>query len=304
MLTGKIKKYIKSKKYREIINFRINIFNKFSDKLFLKQLYKCRLGKQLNLGNPSTFNEKIQWLKLYDRNPIYTQLVDKYEAKKVIALKIGAEHVIPTLGVWNKFDQINFDTLPDQFVLKCTHDSGGLIICKDKKTFDKQKAKEKINKSLKTNYYWCGREWPYKKVKPRIIAEQYMEDNETKELRDYKFFCFNGVVKCFKVDFDRQEDHRANYYEKDKNLLPFGEAVCPPDFAKEIILPKDINVMIDLAEKLATDIPFVRVDLYYANSQIYFGELTFYPASGFGKFIPEEWDDKLGNWLILPKKIR
>ena len=168
--------------------------------------------------------------------------------------------------------------------------------------FDVQKAKEKINKSLKNNYFYHSREWPYKNVKPRIIAEQYMEDAETKELRDYKFFCFNGKVKCFKIDFDRATQHRANYYDENGKLLPFGEAICPPDHSREIKLPKELNIMIELAEKLATDIPFVRVDFYDANGHIYFGEMTFYPASGFGKFIPDEWDYKLGEWLTLPKK--
>ncbi len=289
---------------REIVLRLCNkgFFNFLSDKKYIKLRFYNRMGKHFDLKNPKTFNEKLQWLKLFNRDPKYSTLVDKFEVKKYIIEEIGEEYVISTLGIWDKFDDIDFDSLPNQFVLKCTHDSGGLVICRDKKKFDVKKAKEIINKSIKNNYYYHGREWPYKNVKARIIAEQYMEDTETKELRDYKFFCFNGKVKCFKIDFDRATHHRANYYDENGSLLPFGEAVCPPDHSRDIKLPKELNKMIELAERLATDIPFVRVDFYDANGHIYFGEMTFYPASGFGKFIPEEWDYKLGEWLTLPDK--
>ena len=230
--------------------------------------------------------------------------MDKYAVKDYAANIIGEQYIIPTLGVWEHFDEINFDELPNRFVLKCTHDSGGVIICKDKDMLDKAAAKCKMENNLEYNYYWPGREWPYKNVKPRIIAERYLPDNAAKqrdgEVRDYKFFCFNGKVNCFKIDFDRFTEHKANYYSRDKELLKFGERVCPPDFSKNLEIPSNIDAMIQLAEKLSKKYPFMRVDLYDVEGKIYFGELTFYPASGFGSFIPEEWDFKLGELLKLP----
>lgn len=274
------------------------------DSIYLRLLFYRRLGKRLSLKNPKTFNEKLQWLKLYDRRPEYTVMVDKYAVKDYAANIIGEQYIIPTLGVWEHFDEINFDELPNRFVLKCTHDSGGVIICKDKDMLDKAAAKHKMENNLEYNYYWPGREWPYKNVKPRIIAERYLPDNAAKqrdgEVRDYKFFCFNGKVNCFKIDFDRFTEHKANYYSRDKELLKFGERVCPPDFSKNLEIPSNIDAMIQLAEKLSKKYPFMRVDLYDVEGKIYFGELTFYPASGFGSFIPEEWDFKLGELLKLP----
>ena len=270
------------------------------DTLYLKLYYRFKFHKKLNLKNPQTFNEKLQWLKLHNRKAIYSIMVDKLAAKQYVAQTIGEEHIIPTLGVWDRFDDIDFDSLPNQFVLKCTHDSGGLVICKDKSSFDKKAANKIIDKCLKRNYYWSGREWPYKNVTPRILAEKYMEDIETKELRDYKFFCFNGKVKCFKIDFNRFVDHRANYYSPDGELLRFGEEVCPPDFEAHIELPRRLQEMKKKAEILSLGIPFVRIDFYEVDDRVYFGEMTFFPASGFGAFVPVEWDFKFGEWLTFP----
>lgn len=293
-----IKKYLKQplKILIKLDNLR---FINLTDKQKINIKYRVEFKKKLNLHSPCTFNEKLQWLKLYDRNPEYTKMVDKYEAKRYVADIIGQEFIIPTLGVYDKFDEIDFDKLPEQFVIKCTHDSGGIIICKDKSKLDIKKAKNKINRSLKTNYYYAGREWPYKNVKPRIIIEKYMEDSVDKDLKDYKFFCFNGKVKFFKIDFERVLNHKANYYDTDGNLLPFGEMVCPPDFNKELKIPNNLKKMIELAEKLSKDTKFIRVDFYEIDNKIYFGELTFYPASGFGRFIPDEYDLILGNLLKL-----
>lgn len=281
---------------------RSNISHIIPDSLYLRMQYRLVFGEKLNLKNPIKFNEKLQWLKLHNRKPCFTEMVDKYEVKKYITRTIGEEYVIPTLGVWDSFEKINFDLLPNQFVLKCTHDSGGVIICKDKSKFDKEAAKNKIEKSLKRNFFFYGREWPYKYVKPRIIAEKYMIDESVSELRDYKFFCFNGVCKCMKVDFDRFSRHRANYYDRDGNLLDLGEKICPPNKEKNIILPQNKEKMIFLAEKLSKGIPFLRVDFYDVNGDIYFGELTFFPASGLGAFTDEVWDYKLGNWLQLKER--
>ncbi|MBR3319635.1 glycosyl transferase [Candidatus Saccharibacteria bacterium] len=271
------------------------------DKIYLKLLYKKRLGKKLNLKEVKTFNEKLQWLKLYDRRPIYSTMVDKYEVKKYVADAIGDKYIIPTIGVYEKFEDIDFDSLPNQFVIKCTHDSGGLVICKNKNKLDTEEVKEKINKSLAVNYYYHAREWPYKNVKPRILIEQYMLDKKTDELRDYKFFCFDGKVKFFKIDFNRFRKHQANYYSTDGKLLKFGEEVCPPDYNKKLEMPKQLKEMITIAEKLSRNIPFVRVDLYEINGKVYFGELTFFPASGFGRFVPEEWDEKIGRLIRIKK---
>lgn len=272
-----------------------------SDKLLIKALYRHETGKRLNLKDPQTFNEKLQWLKLYCRRPGFTQMVDKYAVKQYVSGIIGEEKVIPTLAVWDDVDAIDILKLPDQFVLKCTHDSGGIVLCENKAHFDLEKAKVLLKKSLQQNFYYRGREWPYKNVKPRIICEPYLVDESTKELRDYKFFCFDGKVKFYKIDFNRFVDHRANYYDAGGDLMPFGERICPPDFGVTLEIPNSIHEMIVCAEKLSANIPFVRVDLYYANQQILFGEMTFFPASGFGSFIPEEWDNKLGELIRIQR---
>ena len=276
------------------------LLNWMPDKTFLKLVFKERMGKKLNLDDPKTFNEKLQWLKINNRKPIYTEMVDKHDAKLYVAERIGEEYTIPTLGVWDRFDDIDFDSLPDQFVLKCTHDSGGLVICRDKKKLDIEAAKKKINKSLKRNYYWHTREWPYKNVKPRILAEQYMEDSVTQELRDYKFFCFNGKMKVMFIASERYNEAtetRFDFFDRDFQHLDFRNghpnADVPP--AK----PEKFDEMCELAEKLSGDIPLLRVDFYEVDGKIYFGELTFSHWGGMMPFEPEEWDRKLGDWIKL-----
>lgn len=278
-------------------------FNWLSDKAYVSKKYSCLMGKKLNLDNPKTYNEKLQWLKLYDRKPIYTTMVDKYEVKKYVADKIGEEYIIPTLGVWDNFEDIDFDALPNQFVLKCTHDSGGLCICKDKSTFDIEAAKEKINKSLRKNYYYSGREWPYKDVKPRIIAEQYMEDTKTAELRDYKFFTFNGEAKMLFIASERQkqgEETKFDFFDMEFNHLPFTNGHPNAEVLPQ--KPECFEEMRALSEKLSAGIPHLRVDFYEVNGKIYFGELTFFHWSGMVPFDPEEWDYKIGSWLKLPQR--
>ena len=274
------------------------------DKMYLKLRFKQRMGKELDLKHPKTYNEKLQWLKLYDRKPIYTTMVDKYAVKRYVADRIGEEYIIPTLGVWDSFDDIIFDDLPDQFVLKCTHDSGGLAICRDKKTFNKQSAKAKIERSLKRNYYWSGREWPYKNVKPRIIAEQYMEDTKTEELRDYKFFCFDGVAKALFIATDRQkegEEVKFDFFDMDFKHLDFKQG--HPNAAVSPAKPETFDEMRQLAEKLSKGVPHLRVDFYEVNGKAYFGELTFSHFSGMVPFNPEEWDETFGSWIKLPEKF-
>lgn len=296
-------RYLTGPKYRFRLNAALGKYNHMSDEEYLKKLFYASMGKTLNLDNPQTFNEKLQWLKLYNRKPEYTTMVDKYEVREYIAQKLGTEYLIPLLGVWDTPDEIDFNKLPDRFVLKCNHNSGlGMYICQDKSKMDVGQVKKELWKGLKQDYYLTGREWPYKNVKRKIIAEKYMEDDAVHELRDYKFFCFNGRCKCFKVDFNRFVEHRANYYDPQGHLLDFGEKICPPDRTKNIVLPENLAEMISLAEKLSVGFPFLRVDLYDVNGKIYFGELTFFPASGFGEFTSEEWDERLGSWIKLPKK--
>lgn len=274
-----------------------------SDKLYLQWYYRLTMGEPLDLKNPKKLTEKLQWLKLHNRIPQYTTMVDKYAVKQYVAERIGQKYIIPTLGVWDKAEEIDFDILPNRFVLKTTHGGGGggIIICTNKDQLDKVKTIGYLNRSLKRgDIYRRLKEWPYKNVPRRIIAEQYMEDTKLKELRDYKFFCFNGQCKCFKVDFDRFIKHRANYYDSMGRLLLFGEVACPPLYEKKIDLPDNLNEMIDLANKLSKDVPFLRVDFYVVNGKIYFGELTFFPASGLGLFTSDEWNIRLGSWLQLP----
>lgn len=298
-----IRDYCGDSDYRFRANVKLGLYHSMPDMEYLRKMYKACMGTELDLENPITFNEKLQWLKLHDRKPIYTTMVDKYAAKEYVASIIGEEYIIPTLGVWDSFDDINITKLPDQFVLKCTHDSGGLVICRDKSCFNIAEARKTINKSLNKNFYYYGREWPYKDVKPRIIAEKYMEDPITKELRDYKFFCFGGIAKCYKVDFDRFIGHRANYFTVEGDLMKLGEEICPPDFEKDIPKPANLIKMKELAEKLTAGYPFLRADFYDVDGQVYFGELTFFPASGLGKFIYDGNDEMLGSWLTLPKSI-
>ena len=270
----------------------------FGDEIYVRVEYFIVFGKRLRLKNPQTYSEKLQWLKLHEGDPIYTRMVDKAEAKKYVTEIIGEEYIIPTYGVWNHFDEIDFDKLPDQFVLKTTHDSGGVIICKDKKTLDKNAAKVKLEKSLKNDYYYTSKEWPYKNVVPRIIAEKYMED-ESGELCDYKLFCFDGKMKALFIATDRftsGEETKFDFFDENFNL-PFTNG--HPNATKPIKKPESFQQMKDLAEKLSQKIPHVRVDFYCTNGKIYFGELTFFHWGGFKRFEPEEWDFKFGEWFKL-----
>ena len=227
-------------------------------------------------------------------------MVDKYAVKMYVANKIGEEYIIPTLGVWDSFDEIDFDKLPDQFVLKCTHDSHSVIICKDRSKFDIDTARTRINSGLKRNFFYYGREWPYKNVPPRIIAEKYMEDAKVRELRDYKIYTFNGKAKFCMINTDRGTDTRADYFDESYNWLDFTWGYPHADVKPE--KPANYEKMFELAEKLAKGTATLRVDFYEVNGQIYFGELTFFDASGFDKIIPESYDLKFGSWIKLPDK--
>ncbi len=270
------------------------------DKPYLKLKYYMCFRERLDLKNPKTYNEKLQWIKIYDRNPDYIPLVDKYEAKIKVAEKIGSEHIIETYGVWNHFDEIDFDKLPKSFVLKCTHDTGSIVICKDKNQLDKAAAKEKLEHGLKFDVFRDGREWPYKNVKPRIIAEAYMEDTELGELRDYKFFTFGGVPKYVHIVSNRQnanEETYGDFYDMDYNhvelTIGHDNAPIPPK------KPANFEKMIEFAKVLSKGTRQLRVDFYEVNGNLYFGELTFFQDSGFGDILPKSWNRKLGDMIDL-----
>lgn len=274
-------------------------------KLWISYRFKVRTGEKMDWKNPKTFNQKLQWLKLYNRRPEYTTMVDKYEVKKYVAERIGEEYIIPTLGVWDRFEDIDFDALPDQFVLKCTHDSGGLIIVRDKSKLDKEAARKMFRVALNRNHYSVNREWPYKNVKPRIIAEQYMEDESGNGLRDYKFFTFNGETRFLYLS-EGLENHATasiSFYDLEGNEMPFRRSDFKP-FEKTPPMPANFADMVVLSNRLAkqVDAPFVRCDFYSINGRVYFSEITFFPCGGALPFEPAEWDKTLGEWIKLPKK--
>lgn len=277
------------------------ITNPLPDEIFVKLLYQFGTGKKLNLENPRLFNEKIQWLKLYDREDEYTNLVDKYEVRDYVKKQIGEEHLIPLVGgPWNSFDEIDFSKLPNQYVLKCTHDSGGVYICTDKEKCNKRKMKRKIEKSLKRNYFYLGREWPYKNVKPRIIAEKYMVDESGIELKDYKIFCFSGEPKLIQVDFNRFSNHQRNVYSTNWEYLPI-EIKYPTNSEHIIEKPKCLDEMLRIASVLSQGKKHVRVDLYCIGEKVYFGELTFHHGSGCEKITPPEFEKTMGDWIEIKK---
>ena len=271
------------------------------DRTYLHIKYYCRMGKRLHLKKPRTFNEKLQWLKLYGRRPIDTTLSDKYAVKEYIAKTIGEQYVIPLIGVWDRFEDIDFDKLPNQFVLKCTHDSGGVVVCKDKSKLDIDSARKMFNKSLKTDYYVYSREKAYRDIPRRIIAEEYREDSKTGELRDYKFFCFDGEPKALFIASDRQveeEETKFDFFDMDYNHLPFTNGHPNANVYPE--KPVCFDEMRALAAKLSKGIPHVRVDFYEVDGHVYFGEMTYSHWGGMTPFKPEEWDYTFGSWIKLP----
>lgn len=291
---------------KAVLSFIMKFNYLFPDKMYLEMLFRFKLGQKLDLKDPQTFNQRLNWLKLYDRNPLYTTLVDKYAVKEWVAEKIGKEYIIPTLGVWDKPEMIDFSSLPEQFVLKTTHGGGnmGVVICKDKKTFDKKKAIEKLNKSLRRSASSIFREWPYKNVPRRIIAEQYIEDSTTNSLNDYKFFAFNGEVKALFIATGRQElkEPRFDFFDADFNHLDLIQK--HPMSGNEIKKPKTFEEMKRLASILSKGIPQVRCDFYEVNGNVYFGEMTFFHHGGLVPFHPEKWDYEWGKWIVLPEKRR
>lgn len=274
----------------------------FSDKLYLKIKYRLIAGKKLNLKTPQTFNEKLQWLKLYDRKPEYTKMVDKYEVREYIADTIGEEYLIPLIGVWDSPDDINFDSLPNRFAMKCNHNSGlGTVICKEKTKLDIEKTKKGLKKGIKQKYFYHGREWPYKNVKPKIIAEKFIEEDyvQTSEsLVVYKVFCFNSEPKIIQViQNDKRPNESIDYFDENWNLLELKQNF--PNSEHHIEKNEYLQEILELSHKLSEGKPFLRVDWYITKKGPLFSEFTFYSDCGFAVFTPEEWDNKLGDLIKL-----
>lgn len=308
------------------------LLNNMDDEKYLKIMWLIRMGYPLDLNNPRTFNEKLQWLKLHDHNPQYTIMADKYEAKKFIAERVGEEYVVPNYGVWDSFDAIDFDALPDQFVLKTTHDNDSQVIVKNKLTFNREAAKKRLESHLKRNHYYNTREWAYKNIKPQIIAEKLLENSDNSELLDYKVSCFNGEPQftyiqartcndpnklltnndnkgCFKFSQIKLEFKLRRYlndieiityYDNNYNIIPCSNS-DGPSLAKPDPKPITFDKMLELSRILSKDIPHVRVDFYEVDGKLYVGELTFYTSAGFAEFTPDEYNYKFGDMITLPE---
>lgn len=278
-------------------------YRSWDDEKYLKLIYKIRTGETLNLDNPQTYNEKLQYLKLHDRKPEYSVMVDKYRAKTYVGEKIGTQYIVPLLGVWEKFDDIDFSALPRQFVLKCNHDCGGIVICKDKNNFDRRAAKKKLEKHLKRNFYYYGREWPYKDVKPCILCEQYLEDSVDKELKDYKVMCFSGEPRYIQVHSGRYTQNQAqDFYDLQWNKTDITQSESMKKFQCSDAVsrrPVNLELMISLSRTLAKDMRQVRIDWYEVDGKLYFGEITLYDGSGFVLFDDRQIDLLLGQMISI-----
>ena len=297
-----LKEIFKNPKKLYISATNRGLTNFVTDERHIKTIWSITKGGTLDLDNPKTFCEKLQWLKLHDRNPMYTKMVDKVEMKDWVSRRIGSDHVVPIFGVWENFDQIDREALPNEFVIKTTHDSSGLSVCKNKETFDWGKARLRVEKSLQHNYYMQWREWPYKNVRPRVFAEKMLVETggravDGDALTDYKFFCFNGVPKIMYVSKDTSNDPRTDFFDMDYNHLPFRMADPNADVPPR--KPPAFEEMRRYAAILSKGIPHLRVDFYCVEGQVYVGELTFYHNAGFSRIEPEEWDEKMGDWIDL-----
>ena len=278
---------------------RLGLLNRMDDETYIRRVYRYALGCEPDLEHPKTFNEKLNWMKLHDRNPLYTQLVDKYEVKQFVAERIGAEYVVPLLGgPWDSVDEIDFDKLPEQFVLKCTHDSGSVVVCRDSSVFDREAAKAKLSRALRRNYYWSNREWPYRDVKPRVIAEAFLDCGDASDLLDYKCFCFHGEPKILYISNDHGADPHTDFYDMEFRRLPIR--MKDPNSVNGYPKPACFDELKQLAARLSEGLTHVRVDFYYINGHIYFGEYTMYHNSGFQSIAPPEWNDIMGSWIRLP----
>lgn len=299
----KIIEYLKNPYKIALFLSNHHCLNWVSDENYAKLIYRAKFGRKLDLNNPETFNEKIQWLKLYDRNPKYSDFVDKYESKNIVKDLVGEEFVVPLLGVYNSFDEIDFDALPDQFVIKTTHDSGGYVIVRDKSKLNIAEARKKIESSQKTNYYKYSREWPYNNIKPRIIVEEYIVGKNGEEMKDFKLFCFNGEFEFgFIISGRSQKILKMKYFDKDFNFIPVKQGGDKYILDESIPKPKSFDKMVELTKTLTKGFPFVRMDFIEVDDRLYVGEFTLYHWGGAMPFEPDEWDHKFGEFIKLPKQ--
>lgn len=289
--------------YRNIIRNRelrlklINLLSFIPDVPYLKMVYRIKTGKKLNIVKPKTYCEKLNWMKLHNIHPEYTQLVDKIAVREIVNKIAGKDICFPLLGTWEKFDDIDFKSLPNQFVLKCNHDSGSVKIIRNKNEIDHNQLRKFYNHHVKRNPFVAGREYPYKNVRPRILAEPIMIPEGDADINDYKFFCFNGKPAIMFVATERNTDVKFDFFDMDFNHLDIYN--IHPNSTKTVTKPACFEEMKDLAAKLSKGINHVRVDLYEINGKVYFGEYTFFHGGGFWPFYPEEWEQKLGSWIHL-----
>lgn len=300
-----LKKYILNPDYRFLLNADAGKYNSMPDSEYIKKMFRANMGHELDLDAPKTFNEKLQWLKLLDRKPEYTVMADKYLVRRYIGEKLGGEYLIPLLGVWDSPDDIDFTSLPEQFVLKCNHNSGlGMYICRNRSELNEKKVIAGLRKGLNQDYYLRGREWPYKNIPRKIICEKYMTDSpESKDFSDYKFFCFNGMVDCVMLCLERSSGNTKFYFfDRDWNLKRYN--IRGKNAPEGFTLPKPDNIdkMFEIASELSKGLPFARIDLYNAEGKIFFGEITFYPDSGFDANLLPETDEYFGSLITLPDK--
>lgn len=296
-----LKRFAADKNYRIRLLAFLGFYNSMPDEKYLKMLYKANTGEELNLENPVKLNEKLQWLKLHDRKPVYTQMADKYRAREYIASKVGREYLIPLLGVWERAEDIDFDSLPDSFVLKCNHTSStGLCVCRDKSRLDRETVRKKLTKAMAQNYYLVWREWPYKDIPRRIIAEQFLSEPDGSPLVDYKFYCYGGEPRYFMVSYGEAEHNVKNHkFDMQLNSIDYLFKKQPAVPAEEIKLPENIDKMIELAGILCRGHQHLRVDMYSVGGRIYCGELTFFSGGGFIKMVSQEYSDYLAGLIDL-----
>lgn len=298
-MTDTMKKVSSIKKLigKERVSSILQAMKFIPDKPFLKLEYRFLTGKRLNLKNPVTYNEKLQYLKLYDRKPVYTVMSDKIAMRDYVGDRIGEGHTVPLYGTWDRLEDVDFDSLPDSFVIKCNHDSKGLAICRDRKTFDREETLRLLGKSLRRNHFWVAREWPYKNIKPRILAEKYLETKT-----EYKVFCFAGEPRIFYIADYSTGRLRENFYDMEFNLiedLSFGYEKIDGNPEK----PSCLKQMAQYCRALSQDSPQLRVDFYDTGENLYIGELTFFNDAGFPPIKPAEWEERLGSWISLPDRL-
>ncbi len=295
-------KYLFDSNYRFLVNNALGFYKKMDDRKFIEKLFYVETGKKPNLDNPTTFDEKLQWLKLYDRNPTYVDLVDKFKSKEILAAIIGEKYILTPLGCWNSFDEIDFNKLPEKFILKTTHDSGTHCICVNKETFNYKKAKKKLEKSLKRNYYYLWREWPYKDVKPRIIAEPLLQNKDESPLVDYKFYCYGGKPQYFMYSIGEAEHNVKNIkIDLNGNSIDYLFKEKPALDINNIELPENFKEMIVIVMKLSNISQHVRIDLFNVDGKIYMGEVTFCTNAGFIHIRNEDYKQSLADLIDITK---